>query len=124
VKYKVRSKDGELDFESFGQVEQAWLMGMVEPEDDVLEEGKTVWRKAGAIPLLAKARREGDAVWKGTWFAWTLIGVVGGTIALVLLNRHDMASKVAGVVVAFMVAGLMTKVSVNAYDRRKPHSRR
>lgn len=122
MKYKVRTKDGGLlDFESFGQVEQAWLLGLIEPNDEVLEEGKTVWRKAGAIPLLAKATRSGDEVWKGTWFAWTLIGVVGGTISLALLNADTMKAKIAGIVVAMLVVGVMGKVTVNAYARRKPH---
>jgi hypothetical protein len=123
MKFKVRSKEdgGVLDFDSFGQVEQAWLLGLIDPEDELLEEGKTVWRKAGAVPLLVSARRSGDEVWKGTWFAWTLIGVIGGTVALVLLGAPGLTSKAIGVVVAFIFAGLMIKVSQDAWQRRKPH---
>lgn len=119
MKYRVRSKEGgELEYSSFGQVEQAWLLGLIDPEDEVLEEGKTVWRKASSIPLLVNARRSGEQVWVGTWFAWTLLGVAGGTIALVLFHRHNY---VAGMIVAFVVAGLMIRITVNAYERRKPH---
>lgn len=118
MKYRVRNQDGEIEFQSFGQLEQAWLMGMVEPSDEVLEVGKTLWRRADTIPLLAKARRHGDNVWGGAWFLWTLIGVAGGTTALVLF--HD-KNWIAGMIVSFVVAGLMIKVTVDAQRRRNPH---
>jgi hypothetical protein len=121
MKYRVRSKEGELEYSSFGQVEQAWLLGLIDPDDEILEQGQTKWRKANSIPLLVNARRSGEQVWVGTWFVWTLIGVVGGTIALVLLNSAEMTQKIGGVVVAFVVGGLMIKVTMNAYERRKPH---
>lgn len=121
MKYRVRSKEGELEYESFGQVEKAWLLGLIDPDDEILEEGHTKWRKANTIPLLVNAQRSGEQVWVGTWFAWTLIGVAGGTIALVLLNSAEWPKRIAGVVVAFIVAGLMLKVTMNAYSRRKPH---
>lgn len=121
MKFRVRSKEGELEYESFGQVEKAWLLGLIDPDDEILEEGHTKWRKANTIPLLVNARRSGEQVWVGSWFAWTLIGVAGGTIALVLLNSSSWTQRIAGVVVAFVVAGLMLKVTMNAYARRKPH---
>jgi len=121
MRYKVRSKDGELDFPSFKEVEQAWLMGLIEPDDELLEEGKTVWRKAGTVPLLAKARRTGEQAWGGAWFLWTLIGVIGGSVALWLLNEKALEMKIAGVVVAFVVALVMIKVTQRAFQRSKPH---
>lgn len=122
MKYRVRSRDGgELEYNSFGQVEQAWLLGLIEPDDDVLEEGKTAWRKAGTIPLLAAAERSGEEVWKGTWFLWTLFGVIGGTIALVLLNQKSWQSRSIGLAIAFVVGALMINVTRKAYERRKPH---
>lgn len=118
MKYRVRNQEGEIEFQSFGQLEQAWLMGLVEPSDEVLEDGKTLWRRADAIPLLAKARRHGDNVWGGAWFLWTLIGVAGGTIALVLFHQGNY---LLGLVVSFVVAALMIKVTVDAQKRRDPH---
>jgi hypothetical protein len=122
MKYRVRTRDGgELDYTSFGQVEQAWLMGLIEPDDEVLEEGKTRWRKAGSIPLLISARRSSEQVWAGSWFLWTLIGIFGATVGLGLLSQKELEYKAAGAVVAFGIASLMIHVSVKAWDRRKPH---
>lgn len=123
MRYRVRAKDGggELDFESFRQVEEAWLLGLIDPDDEVLEEGKARWRKAGSIPLLVSARRSSEQVWRGTWFLWTLIGILGATVALSLMAKPALEFKIAGVVVAFLVASLMIHVSVRAWERRKPH---
>lgn len=122
MKFRVRSKDGgELEYESFGQVEQAWLMGFVEPDDELLEEGKTKWRKASSFPLLVQARRSGDQVWMGSWFLWIILGVAGATYALVLLGHPELEHKIAGVVMGFGVAMAMLKITLNAHARRKPH---
>lgn len=122
MKYRVRSKDGgEIECTSFGQVEQAWLMGLIEPDDELLEEGKTMWRKASSYPLLVQARRTGEQAWGGAWFLWIIIGVSGATIALSLLAQPDMTSKVGGVVLAFGVASLMFNVTQRASKRAKPH---
>jgi hypothetical protein len=121
MRYRVRSTEGELEFESFGQMEQAWLMGLVGPDDEVLEEGKNAWRKASTIALLTKAERTGDQVWNGTWFLWVLFGVIGATISLVLLRQDDWPSRATGFGIAFFVAALMFNVTRKAYERRKPH---
>jgi len=118
MKYRVKTKDGELEYLSFGQVEQAWLMGLIEPEDEILEEGKTKWRKAGSIPLLAQARRSGEQVWMGTWFVWVLAGVIGGTIALYLFQQGDW---LFGFIVAFAVASVMIHITWKSYQKQKPH---
>ena len=117
MKYMVRNKDGQLEYTSFGQVEQAWLMGLVEPSDEILEEGKTVWRRADTYPLLVRARRHGDDVWNGAWFLWVLIGVVGATGSLYLFQ----VNRWAGLALAVVVALLMVNVTVTAQKRRKPH---
>lgn len=122
MRYRVRTRDGgELDYASFGQVEQAWLMGLIDPDDELLEEGRSRWRKAGSIPLLISARRSSEQVWRGTWFLWTLIGIIGATVGLGLLSREELEFKVAGVLVAFGIASLMVHVTVRAWERRKPH---
>ena len=122
MKYRVRTKDGgELDYVSFGQVEQAWLLGLIEPDDMVFEEGKARGRRAGDIPLLVTARRSSEQVWVGSWFLWTLIGIFGATAGLALLGHPSIEAKAAGVAVVFGVASLMIHVSAKAWQRRKPH---
>ncbi len=118
MKYRVRTKDGELEFQSFGEVERFWLMGMIEPDDELLEEGHTLWRKASSFPLLVNAERSGDSVWGGTWFLWTVIGVLGGSVALWLI--HD-GLYVWGGLAAVVVAAIMIQITASATRRRKPH---
>jgi hypothetical protein len=118
MKFRVKSTEGELEFESFGQLEQAWLLGFVAPNDEVLEEGHEKWRKAGSIPLLVSARRSGEQVWVGKWFAWVLLGVTGATIAIVLLQNGYL---LAGIVAAIVVTLVMGKVTMNANRRARPH---
>jgi hypothetical protein len=52
--YRVRTKDGELTYPSIAELSQAWQLGMVDPDDEVLEEGKEKWRKAGTLPFLVQ----------------------------------------------------------------------
>jgi hypothetical protein len=118
MKFRVRSAEGELDYESFGQVEQAWLMGLVEPSDELLEEGKTHWRRADSYPLLVRARRNGDEVWGGAWFLWALIGIAGATWALYLF-QHQLW--LWAMLVSFAVAVVLIRVTTNAQKRRNPH---
>jgi hypothetical protein len=52
--YRVRTEDGELIYPTIAELSKAWHLGMVDPEDEVLEEGKEKWRKAGTLPFLVQ----------------------------------------------------------------------
>ena len=52
--YKVRTREGELDYANIAELSQAWQLGLLDPEDEVLEEGKEKWRKAGTLPFLVQ----------------------------------------------------------------------
>jgi hypothetical protein len=52
--YRVRTKEGELTYPSIAELSQAWQLGMVDPDDEVLEDGKELWRKAGTLPFLVQ----------------------------------------------------------------------
>ena len=121
MKYWVRNQDGELEYSSFGQIEEAWLLGLVEPDDEIKEEGWEKWRKASSFPTLARARRSGEQVWRGTWFAWVMLGVVGGTYALYKMQQKELMDKGIGLVVAVAVAILLIQVARRAAERTKPH---
>ncbi|MFZ5469750.1 MAG: hypothetical protein ACOZIN_09965 [Myxococcota bacterium] len=118
MKYTVRTKDGELVYDSFGQVEQAWLNGLVGPEDELREEGATKWRKAGSIPLLVQARRHGNQVWGGTQLLWITVSVVLGSAAMYLIAKGNM---LVGGLIAVGVAVLLFRVTTEAFKKSKPH---
>jgi hypothetical protein len=125
AKYRVRSKEGELEFKSFGEVEKAWLMGLVGPDDELLEDGKTTWRKAGSIPLLAQARRSGNAVWNGTQMAWMIFAVTFGSIALYCITqgmrKQSYVMMGIGCIIAFAVAGTLMTVTYRVFKKTRPH---
>jgi hypothetical protein len=52
--YRVRTKDGELLYPTIAELSQAWQLGMVDAEDEVLEVGKEKWRQAGSLPFLVQ----------------------------------------------------------------------
>lgn len=52
--YRVRTKEGELSYGTIAELSKAWQLGLLEPEDEVLEEGKEKWRKAGTLPFLVQ----------------------------------------------------------------------
>src|SRR5258705_12394631 len=118
MKFKVRTQEGELEFQSFGEVERAWLMGLVGPDDELLEEGKTMWRKASTFPHLISARRRGEQAWGGTWFLWTVIGILLGSLAMWLIHEGLF---IFGGVVSLATASLMFHVVKTAHARSRPH---
>lgn len=118
AKYRVRTKEGELTYESFRAVEWAWLQGLVEPDDELLEEGATRWRRAGSIPLLVNARRHGNQVWAGTQSAWIIISLVVCSAALYLLAKGHY---LAGGLLAVLISLMLFRVTVAAYKKSRPH---
>lgn len=118
MKFKVRTPEGELEFQSFGEVEKAWLMGLVGPEDELLEDGKTMWRKASSFPLLVQARRSGEQAWGGSWFLWTVIGILlaSGTAWLIKAGEN-----LYGGLLGLMTAMVMIHVTVRASKRARPY---
>jgi hypothetical protein len=118
MKFTVRTQEGELIYSSFGAVEQAYLAGLVGPEDELLEEGATQWRKACSYPVLKNARRQGNQVWGGTQLAWIMIGVLLGSVALYLLTHGGV---LLGAVIAIIVTSLLFRVTFVAFRKSKPH---
>ncbi len=117
MRYTVRTPEGELTFKSFGEVERAWLQGLVEPDDEIQEEGSSKWRKASSLPLLVQARRHGDAVWGGTQPAWIVVAIVLASAALYLIAK---GRTWYGLTLAFGLALLLTRVTYKAFKRSRP----
>lgn len=87
MRYRVRTPEGELEYESLLHVEQAYVAGLVAPEDEVLEEGGTLWRKAATIPTLARARRSAPSAFDRTQLLSILGAVALGICALLFFRR-------------------------------------
>ena len=118
MKFTVRTQEGELIYGSFGEVEKAWLLGLVGPDDEILEEGKEKWRKASSFPLLMGARRTGEQAWGGSWFLFTCLAIISASIALWLIQA---GMYLWGGLVALITVSMMLNVMVRVHKRSKPH---
>jgi hypothetical protein len=117
MRYRVRTPEGELEYESILHVEQAYLAGLVEPDDEVLEEGGTLWRKASTLPNLARARRPASS--KSTHRTQSviiLIAVVLGLFSLLLVWSGRGLFALLG---AFAVISLLWRVTYDAFRRKR-----
>jgi hypothetical protein len=119
--YRVRSPDGELMFPSLGDVERAYVQGLVDPDDEVREDGAEKWRKASSLPALARAKpdTQGKASRAQTL---TVVGAVAvGLLALVLLfTGSSWSVRIMGIALALVVSGMLTRVTFKAYKRPPP----
>lgn len=127
MKYLVRMPDnpeGVLEYGSMREVEQAYLSGLIGPEDEIKEASAEKWRKAKTLPVLANARRTGNQVWGGTQFLWMMVTVVVGSLAFYLIqkgvktNAHSYTG--IGLLLAIALAALLMRVTANAFKRSRP----
>ncbi|AFE06279.1 hypothetical protein COCOR_05251 [Corallococcus coralloides DSM 2259] len=120
--YRVRSPDGELMFPSLGDIERAYLQGLVDPDDEVREDGAEKWRKASSLPALARAKRPHGQDTSKRAQTLTVVGAVAvGVLALVLLfTGTNWNVRMMGIALALVVSGLLTRVTFKAYKRPPP----
>lgn len=117
MRYRVRTPEGELEYESLLHVEQAYLAGLVAPEDEVLEEGGTLWRKASTLPNLARARRPvSSRSSHRTQPLIILIAVVLGVFSLLLVWSGRGLFALLG---ALAVISLLWRVTIDAFRRKR-----
>ncbi|RKH64543.1 hypothetical protein [Corallococcus llansteffanensis] len=119
--YRVRTPDGELMFPSLGDIERAYVQGLVDPDDEVREDGAEKWRKASSLPVLAQARRP-QAHKDSRSQTLTVLGAVAvGVLALVLLvTGKSWNVRMLGIALALVVSGMLTRVTFKAYKRPPP----
>ena len=118
--YRVRTADGELSFPSLGDVERAYAMGLVGPEDEVREDGAGTWRKAGSLPVLARSRAHARPTGRSTAQHLPILVAVGlSLLALYLILREDPGMRLLGAGLALVVAGLLMRVTSRAFGRGK-----
>jgi hypothetical protein len=117
MRYRVRTPEGELEYESLLHVEQAYMAGLVDPEDEVLEEGGTLWRKAATLPALARARRPANS--KSSYRGQSLtilIAVVLGVFALLLVRS---GRGLLALMITLAAASLLWRVTADAFRRKR-----
>lgn len=117
MRYRVRTPEGELEYESILHVEQAYAAGLVDPEDEVLEEGGTLWRKASTLPNLARARRPPKS--KSTTRKQSLIILIAVVLGINSLLLVWSGKGLFGLLVAMIVVSLLWQVTVNAFRRKR-----
>ncbi|MCY1034554.1 hypothetical protein OV207_24085 [Corallococcus sp. BB11-1] len=116
--YRVRTPDGELMFPSLGDIERAYVQGLVDPDDEVREDGAEKWRKASSLPVLAQARKPQAAKDTRAQTLTVLGAVAVGVLALVLLVTGSSSNmRMLGIALALVVSGLLTRVTFKAYKR-------
>ncbi|WP_223634389.1 hypothetical protein [Corallococcus sp. EGB] len=119
--YRVRTPDGELMFPSLGDIERAYVQGLVEPDDEVREDGAEKWRKASSLPALARAKKpaSGKATRAQTF---TVLGAVAlGLLSLAVMVIGDGPRvRMLGIALALVVSGILMRVTFKAYKRPPP----
>ncbi len=114
-RYTVRSKEGQLSFESFLDVEKAYLQGLVDADDEVLEEGKETWRKAGSIPLLQQAATAARQRGSNTVLYWVVAATLlaAGALFCLIAGYHIVA-----LCLAMALTMLLWRVTALAFKRK------
>lgn len=122
--YRVRTPEGELGYPTMLDVEQAYTQGLVGPDDEVLEDGQTKWRRASSIPALARARPTRSparrkqvltvaaAVALGLWALMLLV-----SDAWPAIPKDPWQRRALGIVLALVMSTLLTRVTAKAFKR-------
>jgi hypothetical protein len=120
--YRVRTPDGELNYTTLLDVEVAYTQGLVDPEDEVLEDGHTTWRKAASIPALARARPPSRSFAARAHLLSVMGAVLLGLCALLLIASDSWPRRGLGIALALVMSTVLTRVTYKAFKR--PGARR
>jgi Flp pilus assembly protein TadB len=114
--YRVRNEDGELRFQTFDDLRDAYAQQLVGAEDEVLEDGATTWRKAASFPKLvqALAARPGTIEREGRWYLLALVLLCAGVYFVVFGW-----TRVSFAVVALIVSGFLVWTTFASVRRRR-----
>ena len=114
-RYRVKTQDGELNFESLLDIEKAWNQGLIEAHDEVFEPGDPQGKKAGSLQVLqhASAHRQKDKSQKHSFMLLLSIGLSGLAFWFYAVNKPVLA-----MALAFVVASLLFSVSMTAFKRK------
>ncbi|MFN0063139.1 MAG: hypothetical protein ACKVPX_11570 [Myxococcaceae bacterium] len=120
MKWRVRTPDGELEFQSFGQLERAYWDGLVDPHDDICEEGER-WRKAGTHPHLAEHRRPVRTAERHAQIGAVSLAVGVGSVCLWALTNGRYA---VGAISGALTVAVVWRITYRASQRRRTGAKR
>ena len=113
MKYRVRNKDGELEFDSLKQLQEGVRTGFVEFSDDALMEGTTDWRKVTTLVKVENSRLV--PAWLRRIDLWVVGACSLGVFALYSLLTEGY---VAGGIAIFIMVNVIGRVVQKAAKRR------
>jgi hypothetical protein len=113
VKYRVRNKDGELEFASKQQLEEGVRTGFVEFNDDVLMEGETEWRKVSSLVKVEGARLAPG--WLRAINLWVLAAASLGAFAFYSFLTEGY---VGGGIATFILVNVIGRIVRDAAKKR------
>jgi hypothetical protein len=86
TRYEVKSQGGQLFYDTFIHVEQAYLAGLIDPADEIRKEGDAEWKRASAMPQLRNLQHAEKRI-AGAYVPWIIGAVVLGIAALIFLMQ-------------------------------------
>ncbi len=117
--YRVRNQYGELQFGSFDDLKDAFEKHLVEPDDEVLEDGSTHWRKASSYPKLVASMQKRTSLLTGPsrWYLLAMAMLLVG-VGMMLTLRSGIIGFVIVLGVALMMSGVFTWVAARGKRNR------
>ncbi|MGA9522306.1 MAG: hypothetical protein WBV82_12625 [Myxococcaceae bacterium] len=114
--WTVRNENGALDFETFDELERAYRVGLVEPDDEVRDPNSHAWRRAGGHPRLVQARAAQHTATSPVPFGYILVAVLltGVTLYVVVAGGWWL-----GLLLAMVVAAMLVGVTSRAFRLRR-----
>ncbi len=102
--YRVRNQYGELRFSSLKDLKEACRQRMVERDDEVLEDGATVWRKAETMPRLWEDAGDKPSFLQreGRWYLFAAL-MFGAAIYFVVRGWDYLSIAIAALVLVFFL---------------------
>lgn len=112
MKYTVRNADGELEYESFKQLEEAHDVGFIDPDDQVRKEGQPDWV---AARTLLKVRHK-VPTWRSAQLLWVYLALALATGSIALLTLGYL---IYGALAIFPLVMVLLKVTKDAASIRR-----
>lgn len=113
--YRVRNEHGELQFQTFDELKEAWRQRLIDADDEILEDGSSTWRKASTLPKLMAATEERPPLIHTT-ARWYLIAVGVALVGIALV--YGLTQNAIGLAVVFVVALFSTSFFVYSATKR------